>query len=226
MVILGLTGSIGMGKSTTARMLRRRGLLVHDADRTVHRLLGPGGAAVAAVAGALGADLLRDFNCNRGNCDRGSIDRGRLGAKVFADPAALRLLETILHPLVREAERQFLASAARRRARVVVLDVPLLFETGGDARVDATLVVTAPYFIQRARVLARPGMTPDRLAYILKHQMPDRIKRRRADFVVMTGLGHAHVLRRLAGIVSVMGQQRSRNWPPQFRYQPGTTHHA
>ncbi len=203
MVIFGLTGSIGMGKSTTATMLRRLGVPVHDADRAVHRLLGPGGAAAAAVAAAFGPGVLS------GN----GVDRRRLGARVFQDPAALLQLEGILHPLVRQVERRFLAAAARRRCRLVALDVPLLFETNGTRRVDATVVVSAPSFVQRARVLARPGMTADRLDGILKRQVSDRIKRRQADFVVRTGLGKARALRQLTRIVKVLVRRRGRHWP-------------
>lgn len=137
MVILGLTGSIGMGKTTAATMLRRLGVPIHDADATVHRLLGPGGAAVPAVRAAFGEAVIA----------AGAVDRRRLGARVFNDEPALRCLESILHPLVRREERRFLAAAARRRVHTVALDVPLLFETGGHARVDATVVVSAPAMI-------------------------------------------------------------------------------
>jgi dephospho-CoA kinase len=190
MIILGLTGSIGMGKSTAAGMLRRLGVPVHDADRVVHGLLGPGGAAVPAIAAAF-----------EGVVERGAVDRARLGARVFHDPAALRRLEAILHPLVRRAERHFLARAARRRVPVVALDIPLLFETRGERRVDATVVVTAPAFLQRLRVLARPGMDAAKFEAILARQVPDRAKRRRADFVVQTGLGKRPALAALRRIL-------------------------
>jgi len=203
MVILGLTGSIGMGKSTAAAMLRRLGVPVHDADRTVHGLLARGGAAVPAVAAAFGAGVVV----------AGAVDRRRVGALVFRDPAALARLEAILHPLVRRAERRFLAGCAGRRVPVVALDVPLLFETGGTGRVDATIVVTAPAFIQRLRVLARPGMTAAKLDGILERQLPDAVKRRLADHVVMTGLGKGHALRRLAAIVRMAGRLTGRHWP-------------
>ncbi len=190
MVVLGLTGSIGMGKSTTAGMFRYLGVPVHDADAAVHRLTGPGGAAVAAVAAEF-PDAVRD----------GAVDRRVLGARVFEDPAALDRLEAILHPLVRAEEKRFLDRHRRRRAPLVVLDVPLLFETGGEARCDAVVVVTAPAFLQRQRALRRPGMTEERLARVLARQMPDAEKRRRADFVVPTGLGRGFALRRVAEIV-------------------------
>lgn len=179
MRVIGLTGSIGMGKSTTAAMLRRLGLPVHDADAVVHRLTAPGGPALAAIArrfpGVVGED--------------GRLDRAALGARVFGDRVALKDLEAILHPLVRAAERRFLQCARRMRKRAVVLDIPLLYETGGDARCDAVWVASAAPIIQAQRVLRRPGMTRDRLRAIRARQTPDAVKRRRADAVIPTGLG-------------------------------------
>ena len=204
MFILGLTGSIGMGKSTAAAMLRRLGVPVHDADRVVHGLLARGGAAVGAVEAAFGPEVIRED----------AVDRPRLGARVFGDGAALKRLEAILHPLVRRAERRFLALAAARRSRMVALDVPLLFETGGERRVDATLVVTAPAFIQHIRVLARPGMSAEKLTAILKRQTPDAEKRRRADFVIETALGKGPALRRLKRIVTIARERPGRRWQP------------
>ncbi len=193
MIVLGLTGSVGMGKSTAAAMLRRLGVAVHDADESVHRLLGAGGAAVALVEAAF-----------PGTSGPAGIDRRELGRRVFGNPAALRRLEGIIHPMVQAEERAFLRRTAARHAPLVVLDIPLLFETGGERRCDAVLVVTAPAFLQRARVLARPGMTSERFAAIRGQQMADPKKRRRADFVVPTGLGRAVTLHRLAAIVRVM----------------------
>lgn len=190
MVVLGLTGSVGMGKSTAARMLRRLRIPVHDADAEVHRLLGPGGRAVAAVARAW-----------PGAAKSHRIDRPALGRLVFGDPAALKRLEGILHPQVRAAQRRFLAACWRRRVPVAVLDIPLLFETAGENRCDGVIVVSAPPWLQRARVLQRPGMTEARLAAILGQQMPDAEKRRRARWVVPTGLGQALTLRRLKAIL-------------------------
>ena len=178
MIILGLTGSIGMGKSNAATMLRRLGVPVHDADAAVHRLLGPGGRAVKRVAAAFPEALA-------GN----RIDRKRLGDRVFGDTPALRRLESILHPLVRESSQAFLAQSARRRARLVVLDIPLLFESGIEDSVDGVIVVTAPAAIQRQRVMRRPGMTAEKFRAILARQVPDSEKRRRATYVVRTG-GH------------------------------------
>jgi dephospho-CoA kinase len=193
MKILGLTGSVGMGKSTAAAMLRRMGVTVFDADRAVHGLMAPGGAAVAAVAAAF-----------PGAARHGLIDRSALGALVFGNRAALARLEAILHPRVAAAEHRFVARARAGRRRLVVLDVPLLYETGGERRCDAVAVVWASPLVQRARVLARPGMSAARFAFVLSQQMSDREKRRRADFLVPTGLGRAPTWRRLAGVVRAM----------------------
>jgi dephospho-CoA kinase len=193
MIVLGLTGSVGMGKSTAAAMLRQLGVPVHDADAAVHRLLAPGGAAVAAVAAAF-----------PGTAVGSGIDRALLGKQVFGDAAALRRLERILHPLVRKSEQRFLKEARARRAPLVALDIPLLFETGGEKRCDAVVVVSAPAFLQRARVLARPGMSEERLRAILAKQVPDAEKRRRADFVVTSGLGRAPTFRGLRRVVRAL----------------------
>ena len=191
MIVLGLTGSVGMGKSTAAAMFRRLGVPVHDSDATVHRLLAPGGAAVKKVAAAFPETLGAD----------GGIDRAALGRRVFADAAALKRLERILHPLVRRGQDRFLKQARARREKLVVLDIPLLFETGGDKRCDLIVVVSAPAAVQRARVMARPGMTEPRFRAILAKQMPDAEKRRRADIVVPSGLGRTVTFRRLARLV-------------------------
>ena len=193
MIILGLTGSIGMGKTSAARSLRRLGVPVHDADAAVHRLLGPGGKAVPEIQ-ALFTQAV----------ENGAVNRRTLGSIVFADPAALRRLESVLHPMVRKEEQAFLKRMRRRRKRIVVLDIPLLYETGGAARVDAVIVVSAPAILQARRVLARPGMTQQKFAQILQQQMPDAEKRRRADFVVSTGLGHDRSLRQLKRIVRLL----------------------
>ena len=195
MMVLGLTGSVGMGKSTAARMLRRLRVPVHDADAEVHRLLGPGGSAVAAVARAF-----------PGTAKGNRIDRSALGRLVFDDPAVLKRLEGILHPQVRAAQRRFLAACWRRRVPVAVLDIPLLFETGGGDRCDGVIVLSAPAWLQRARVLQRPGMTEARLAAVLRQQMPDTEKRRRARWVVPTGLGQALTLRRLKAVLREVGR--------------------
>lgn len=199
MITIGLTGSIGMGKSTAAVMLRRLGAPMFDADAEVHRLLGPGGGAVAAVE--------REFPGVRD--EGGGISRQRLGAQVFGRPEALKRLEAILHPIVRAAERRFVAQGRARRLPLIVLDIPLLFETRADALCDAIVVVSAPAWLQRQRVLRRPGMTSARLASILAAQMPDHEKRRHADFVVETGLGRGLTLRRLAAALRLL---RRGNW--------------
>jgi dephospho-CoA kinase len=196
MIILGLTGSVGMGKSTAAAMLRRLRVPVHDSDAVVHRLLAPGGAGVAAVGKAF----------REARAPNGGIDRAALGRRVFADSAALARLERILHPLVRQSQRRFLAQARARRLPLVVLDIPLLYETGGEPGCDKVMVVSAPPYLQRARVMARPGMSEERFRAILRQQLPDSVKRRRADFVVPTGLGRAVTFRKLARILRALRQ--------------------
>ncbi|MFN3450495.1 MAG: dephospho-CoA kinase [Roseococcus sp.] len=182
MKVWGLTGGIGMGKSTAARAFRRLGVPVFDADAAVHALQAKGGRAVRPIAAAF-----------PGSVREGAVDREALRRAVLGDPAALGRLEAIVHPLVRREQARFLARWRGRGARLVVLDIPLLFETRADRRgLDAVLVVSAPAAVQRARVLARPGMTPQRLAAILARQMPDAEKRRRADHVIRTGLSRHH----------------------------------
>ena len=177
MIVLGLTGSIGMGKSTTAAMFEALGAPVYDADAAVHALYAAGGGAVGAVEALF-----------PGVTDAaGAIDRAALAARVVGDPEALRRLEAAVHPLVGAHRAAFFAAVAH--AEVVVVDVPLLFETGGERSVDAVAVVSAPAELQRARVLSRPGMTPAKLDAILARQTPDADKRARADFVIDTGRG-------------------------------------
>ena len=188
MLVLGLTGSIGMGKSTTLGFFRAAGVPVHDADAAVHRLYA--GAAVAPVEAAF-----------PGTSVDGVIDRTRLAARVLGDPAALRQLEAIVHPLVRAEERAFLAAARKTAAPLVVLDIPLLFETGAENRVDVVLVVSAPAEAQRARVLGRPGMTEEKFASILAKQVPDAEKRRRAHFLVDTSRGFDSARAQIRGIL-------------------------
>ncbi len=176
MIVLGLTGSIGMGKSTTANMFRDAGVPVHDADATVHELYA--GRAAPLIEAAFPGTVVD-----------GKVDRARLSAAVLNDPEALRRLESIVHPLVREAELAFLERHRRSDTPLVVLDIPLLFESGGESRVDRIVVVTADAGEQRRRVLARPGMTAAKFEAILARQVPDREKRARADFIIDTGLG-------------------------------------
>jgi dephospho-CoA kinase len=198
-IILGLTGSIGMGKSTAANMLRRLGVPLFDADAVVHRLLAPGGAAVRHVEAAFPG--VRN--------ELGGIDRQRLGQRVFGQPEALRRLEAILHPMVRAAEKGFVARGRGRREPLVVLDIPLLFETGSTGRCDFVLVVSAPPRLQRARVMRRPGMSAGRFAGIMRAQLPDAEKRRRADFVVVTALSRRATLRQLGAIVAQLRHRGS-----------------
>ncbi len=176
MIILGLTGSIGMGKSTTARIFAEEGVPVHDADETVHRL----------YAGAAAPMIERAFP---GTVVGGTVDRKRLSAIVLDRPELLRKLGEIIHPLVRADADAFVDRHRKAGTRLIVLDVPLLFETGGTDRVDSILVVTAPPDVQRQRVMARPGMTEEKFAAILANQVADKDKRRNADFLIDTGAG-------------------------------------
>jgi dephospho-CoA kinase len=176
MFILGLTGSVGMGKSVTAKMFAEAGVPVSDADAVVHRLYE--GEAVAPIEATF-----------PGTTAGGKVDRGKLGERVLGDAEAMRRLEAIVHPLVARARDAFLAEAERSGAPVAVLDIPLLYETGGERLCDAVVVVSAPPELQRERVLARPGMTEAKFAAILAKQMPDAEKRARADFVVDTSRG-------------------------------------
>jgi dephospho-CoA kinase len=176
MIVIGLTGSVGMGKSTTAELFRQEGVPVFDADAAVHALYRD--EAVAPVEAAF-PGVVRD----------GAVDRVKLAMRVVGDLRAMQRLEDIVHPLVKMKREAFLVAAHAAGHPVAVLDIPLLFETGGDSDVDVTLVVTAPESVQKARVLGRPDMTEERFAAILAHQMPDEIKRRRADYVIDTGAG-------------------------------------
>ena len=195
MKVLGLTGSIGMGKSTAASTFRRLRVPVFDADATVHHLQGPGGAAVAPIEAAFPGTTREGPRGRR-------VDREALRARALLDPAAMTRLERIVHPLVRREERRFLAAARRRGVPLAVLDIPLLFETRGEGRVDAVVVVTAPARIQRARVLRRREMTEERLAAILARQVPDAEKRRRADHVIHTGLSRHAAQRAIRRLVA------------------------
>ncbi|MCZ4281185.1 dephospho-CoA kinase [Kiloniella laminariae] len=192
MFILGLTGSIGMGKSTAAAMFRRLGVPLHDADAAVHRLMDHNGAAVAAIA-ALFPKAVQS----------GRVNRKELGDEVLGKPEKLRQLEQILHPLVRREMQAFLARQALLRRKLVVLDIPLLYETGGDGFCDAVLVVSCPGFLQQQRVLKRPGMTREKFNSIRNKQISDLEKRARADFVVPTGLGKRLTLRSIRNLVAL-----------------------
>lgn len=201
--MLGLTGGIAMGKSTVAAAFRSFGVALFDADATVHRLLAPGGAAVRPI-GEAHPDALGPA---------GGIDRRALGRRVFADPAALASLEAIVHPLVRREQRRFLAWAAAAGRSRVVLDIPLLFETGAEAALDAVVVVSAPAFLQAQRVLRRPGMDPVRLRAIRARQMADAEKRRRADFVVSTGLEKRRAIAAVGRLLDRIRGRSGRVWP-------------
>jgi len=200
-VILGLTGSIGMGKSATAKMFSALGVPVHDADAAVHALYGPGGEAASAIGTAFPGVL----------DPQGGVDRARLRAAVLGDSGRMAALEAIVHPLVRAASTAFLARHAD--APLVVLDIPLLYETGGESRCDAVAVVSAPPEVQRARVLARPGMTADAFAAILAKQMPDAEKRARADFVIDTSRGFPAAEAEVARIVAALAERRAPEHP-------------
>lgn len=215
MVIVGLTGSIGMGKSTAAKMLRQMGVPVYDADAAVHALQAPGGPALPPIEEAF-PGVVKD----------GVLDRQALGARVFGNKEALRRLEAIVHPLVARRQRAFLKSAAQRGAPLVVLDIPLLFEGRGERRVDAVLVVSAPRFLQHRRVMARPGMTEEKFAGILRQQVPDRTKRRLATVVVPTGLGLAPTRAALEKAVAELRRRPARSWPPHPWREKFTAHLA
>jgi dephospho-CoA kinase len=191
MVLVGLTGSIGMGKSTTASMFRNAGIPVHDADATVHRLYA---AEAAPLIDAIFPGVVID----------GVVDRTLLGPHVIGKPEAMKKLEAIVHPLVRAKELAFIQKAREHRAALVILDIPLLFETGGDTRVDVVAVVSASANNQRKRVLARPGMTVERFEALLSKQTPDAEKRSRAHFIIDTGQGLPHAERQVQDIIRAL----------------------
>lgn len=195
--LIGLTGSIGMGKSETAKMFARLGVPVYDADAAVHRLYEKGGAAVAEIARAFPGCVAGD-----------AVDRNALTREVTKDKEAFKRLEGIVHPLVAREQLKFLEHAREKGAEMVVLDIPLLFETGGEARMDAVVVVSAPADVQRARVLERPEMTADKLDHILSRQMPDAEKRARAHFVVETGKGLDHAFEQVKQVVEALRRKR------------------
>ena len=197
MFVLGLTGSLGMGKSTTAKFFAEEGVPVHDADAAVHRLYE--GEATPLIEAAF-----------PGTTAGGKVDRDKLGQRVLGNSAAIKKLEEIVHPLVRSAEERFLAEAKRAGAAVAVLDLPLLFETGGEQRCDAAVVVSASPDLQRARAFERPGMTEQKLAAILAKQMPDAEKRRRADFVVHTSQGYEPARAQVRDILKTVAKMPKR----------------
>jgi dephospho-CoA kinase len=198
MIVIGLTGSIAMGKSETARMFAAEGIPVLDADAEVHRLYDAGGAAVAPLGGLV-----------PGAIRNGKVDRAQLSAAIARDETLLPRIEAIVHPLVRARQQEFLAECRARGAAVAVLDIPLLFETGRDREVDRVVVVTAPPEVQRARALARPGMTTEKLELILTRQVPDAEKRRRADYLVDSSQGLEAARRQVAAILADIESKRS-----------------
>jgi dephospho-CoA kinase len=197
MLVIGLTGSIGMGKSAAAQHFRARGVPVCDADAEVHRLYE--GSGVAAVAAAF-PNAIRD----------GKVDRGLLALEVAGHPHRLKQLEAIVHPLVVEAELEFLRQEEKRGTRYAVLEIPLLFETGADKRVDVTVVLSAPPEVQKARVLTRPGMTVEKLEHLLKRQLPDAEKRARADYVVDSGTSLTHMQAQIDNILESLEGRKGR----------------
>ena len=196
MIVLGLTGSIGMGKSATADLFRDEGVPVYDADAAVHALYAKGGAAVVPVESAF-PGVTKD----------GAIDRAALRARVLGDSTAMKKLESIVHPLAGAAQQQFRKDAADFGAPFALIDIPLLYETGGDAYCDYVLVVTAPAQIQRERVLSREGMTEDTFSQILARQMPDAEKRARADFILSTAHGFDYARDQVRAIVALMNRK-------------------
>ena len=199
MITIGLTGSIGMGKSTTAALFAAEGVPVYDADAQVHILQGPGGAAVAPIEAAF-----------PGVVKNGAVDRGELGARVLGHPEAIKRLESIVHPLLGASRAAFFERAEADGVDMVVLDIPLLFETGGEKRVDAIVVASAPEAMQRERVLARPGWSAERLDAVLAKQMHDTEKRARAHFVIDTGRGLEPAREQVRRVISTL---RSGQWP-------------
>jgi dephospho-CoA kinase len=200
---VGLTGSIGMGKSETLKLFQRLGVPVYDADAAVHELYDKGGAAVAPIAQTF-PDAVRS----------GRVDRAKLTELVAGDESAFRRLEAIVHPLVRQVENDFLDRAAASGADIAVLDIPLLFETGGEKRMDAVIVVSAPAAVQRERVLARTGMTLEKLKAIHARQVPDAEKRAKANFVIETGEGIDHAfaqVQRVAAALKALAAARNRS---------------
>lgn len=201
MLLVGLTGSIGMGKSETARMFAGLGVPVYDADAAVHALYDVGGAAVEPIGAAFPGSVID-----------GKVDRTKLGPMTLGDTAAIKKLEAIIHPLVGKAQMDFLHDAESKGAALVVLDIPLLFETGGETRVDAVVVVSAPADVQRARVLARPGMTEEKFEQILARQTIDAIKRARAHYVIDTHLGLDHARARVAYVLEDLKRREAKIW--------------
>ncbi len=196
MIIIGLTGSIAMGKTETSRMFQRLQIPTYDADDAVHQLYAKGGEAVKAID-----KLCPDVIVN------GKVDRHKLSQKIIRDPKLIPLIENIVHPLVRKKQTEFVETSKRNGARLIVLDIPLLFETGGENRVDKVVVVSASEDVQKKRALERPGMTPEKLDLILSKQVPDKEKREKADYIVETDKGLEHAFRQVQEIVADLSRR-------------------
>lgn len=201
MLLVGLTGSIGMGKSETTKMFAQAGIPTYDADAAVHKLYEKGGDAVELIGKAFPGAVVD-----------GAVDRARLSAQVVGSQEEIKRLEAIVHPLVGAAQMNFLMQAEAQGAEMVVLDIPLLFETGGETRVDVTIVVSAPYEVQRLRVLERPDMSEEKFAAILAKQVPDQDKRGRADFVIDTSKGLAPARAQVSEIVATLKTRKGEIW--------------
>ncbi|TAL37164.1 MAG: dephospho-CoA kinase [Alphaproteobacteria bacterium] len=205
MIVIGITGSIGMGKTTAANMLKEMGIPVHDSDASVHALLGPDGGAVTAVAAKFPEVLQKDA------AGRSYIDRQVLGRIVFGDRQKKRELEEILHPLVRAESDAFKEEMRKKAHKIIALDIPLLFETGGEKRVDVTICISAPKDVQRERVLARPGMTSEKFDRIVSGQLPDAEKRKRATYIVESDKGFDDMRKQIEKIVDRIRSRRKYN---------------
>lgn len=210
MVIVGLTGSIGMGKSETAKMFRKLGIPVYDADAAVHAIYAPGGSAVAPIEGAF-----------PGVTGANGVDREALAKQVLNDAAALKKLESIVHPLVGLEQQKFLEQAAAENVEIIVIDVPLLYETGGQKRVDCVVLVSAPYELQRERVLERPGMSEEKFQAILSKQVPDAQKREQADFIIDSSQGLEPAMAQVEALIPLLKKVPGRAW--DSRRQQNTT---
>lgn len=205
MIVAGLTGSIGMGKSTASNMLREMGVPIHDSDATVHALIGKGGKAVPAIA-ALCPEALKD----------GGIDRKVLGKYMFPDPVLKQAVEDVLFPMVKQSAFDFIEARKAEGHALVVLDVPLLFEAGWDKMVDKVICVSAPPEVQKARVMARPGMTEERFRDVMAAQMPDADKRAKSDYIIDTGVGMEDTRDQLKKLVAGL-QPAAKPRPPQAK---------
>ena len=206
MIIAGLTGSIGMGKSETAKMFRALGIPVYDADAAVHAIYAPGGSAVAPVEAAF-----------PGVTNANGVDRDALAKRVLNDPAALKKLEAIVHPLVGLEQQKFLEQAAAENRELIVIDVPLLYETGGQKRVDCVVLVSAPYELQRERVLARPGMSEEKFQSILAKQVTDAQKRQLADYIIDSSQGLESAMAQVAALIPLLKKVPARAWASRLR---------